>query len=977
MTEPELHKKLLYALSERLTDQAICLLDNNGIISDWNIGAEKFYKLSPADALGAPASALFVDPPFDDALTQVRKHGQYNGQWQLNILSPGPLFTAVSLGNFDMDDPSKGIILHVVDSKTVNRRPAGGDPDDREETAAYQYALDEAAIVAITDQTGRITHVNDYFCRISGYSREELLGQDHRLVNSGHHPKAFIRNLWRTIAAGNIWRGEICNQAKDGSYYWVATTIVPFLNRSGKPYQYMAIRFDLTEAKATSGRLSDLLERISDGFIALDRELRYTYVNPRVCEMVNMRPEDMLGKYIWDLFPNAVGSATYFAIEKAHVQQKPIVHEDHYLPNGLWQENRIYPTENGLSIFISDITARKYDELRQVLLNQISTAFNQQETMGASLKQTMDLIRSFSGAALAECWLSRTGDNDLYLIANAAIDERTEQIFNINANDRLFTIQQGLQGNTWRKGDVVFWNNLSATPDFVRQESAKKAGITSAIGIPLLNDKQIPGVVLLGLTGDRAPILTDVFLRQLSAHLGAEVRRKQLKRELQHVFESVPDIICIIGTDRKFKRINRAMCDILGYPEQDLLQKRIDDLIYPGDLEESKLRMQRFKNEGLEELYFENRYLTKNREVVHLAWTVRKAAEKGILFCVAKDITEKNKLETLLKKTNELARIGSWEIDMAGDTVFWSAIASDILEARADHKPHRDDANHFYGPEELEIVNSAMARLIEQGESFDIEVLLNTLKNNRIWVRVLAEGEFEHGKCTRIYGSIQDINERKRSQLQLLEQAEALADSGRRYSELFHMSPLPMFVFDVETLAYLNVNDAAVSHYGYSRAEFLQMTIRDIRPRSEMPKLEAVIKDLHRAEFQFKPGVFTHIKKNGVQVQVEVVSSAIIYQGRSARLALVTDVTERVRHLAEIEEKNKKLQDISWMQSHVIRAPLSRIMGLINLLQDTDPDKESVSEIIEYIKLSAGELDQVIHDITMNAANNNSSTRDS
>ncbi|MBK0380011.1 PAS domain S-box protein [Mucilaginibacter segetis] len=1204
--------------SAGITDQAICMVDERGIVSAWNAGAANFYGYAADDIVGVSANCLLGGIEVLPYLQQAFAAGSYNlesktykkdGSWFPAYLTFQPLyqeklltgygFTAQSLAytqkiayRFDEAEEIKknpglyqrliehsysGITLFDADLNFIYRSPSAAritgfndqgraditfndiiHPADRNrvktllddlkktpgasitcrlrsrhydghfidlegvftnwlhapdigaivlnfrditehqltenvlnqtiaELSDYKYALDAAAIVAITDQKGIIRYANKNFSTISGYTQQELIGQDHRIVNSGYHDKAFMRTLWRTISKGDIWEGDLCNRRKDGTLYWVATTIVPFLNTQGKPYQYLAIRYDRTEARYSKEELmqknrqiGNLLESINDGFIALDRELRYTYVNRRTCEMVGMSSAAMLGRKMWDIFPDAVGSATWRAVEQALATGLPVSNEDHYPPLGLWQENHIYPNEQGLSIFINDITWRKQEEAQKDLLADVSQIFRQPLKLSALMQEVMERLISLNNDfCLVETWLLSRDSQRLVLSAQTAANKLMVGFFNDHAELRQLKAGQGLPGNAWLEGGVTFWTNLDHHPNFLRREAAAKAGLQSAFGVPLRHGGQLVGILLLGQSCvERPDLLDDKLLIRLGDHLGTEISRRQLENDLQNIFEAAPDIICIVGTDRYFKKVNPAMCAMLGYSDAELRKMSIDALVHPDDLAESQARMRRFINGELQTVYFENRYQSRSGRIIDLAWTAAKSKEEGILFCVARNISGQKELERLLNKASELARIGSWEIKSSGDPVFWSQITADILEVEPNFRPARGNAALFYTGDDLAKLNEALQSVSRGGPPFDLELELVTARQNRRWVRVLGEAEFEGECCSRVYGSIQDIDVRKRAELaanrflsernSILESIgdaffsvdsnwivqywnhvaeqnlntpkesivgknlwsvfdsakdspaytyyiEAMASgearhfedyytvgkrwydvsvypledglsvffkditarknterdleiSHQRYSDLFQLSPLPKFVFDADTLAYLDVNRAAVQHYGYSREEFLKMTLRDIRPESEVARLETVVKNTDRAAYLYQAGVFTHRKKNGELIQVEITSSALNYDGRPARIALAADVTERVRHLEAIEQQNKKLREISWMQSHVIRAPLCRIMGLVGLMRNV-PEGDELREIMQYIELSANELDEVIRAITQSATN--------
>ncbi len=296
--------------------------DAKGIIQIFNVAAERMLGYTAAEVMNkimlaelhdpqdgiARAEALSVEfgtpiAPGFDALVFKAARGIEDVYELTNVRKDGSRFPAM-VSVTELRDAEAAIIGYLF---------LGTDNTSRKQTkealvkaalaaaelAAIQSAVSEAAIIAVTDLTGRIEQVNDNFVTISKYSREELIGQDHRLLNSGLHSKEFIRDLWLTIAKGEVWRKDIRNRAKDGSLYWVDTVIAPVLNEHGKPVKFIAVRFDITDRKKAEQELSEkarLLDLSNDAIIVHDLDDKVTSWNKGAEKLYGWKSEEMMGK---------------------------------------------------------------------------------------------------------------------------------------------------------------------------------------------------------------------------------------------------------------------------------------------------------------------------------------------------------------------------------------------------------------------------------------------------------------------------------------------------------------------------------------------------------------------------------------------------------------------------------------------------------------------------------------------------------
>lgn len=456
------------------------------------------------------------------------------------------------------------------------------------------------------DTRGAVLSVNRYGAEQLGYSAEELLG--HPVLDIFHEEdrEGVSRHLDECLQEPGRTSGwEARKVRKDGTPLWVRETVRTVQDPNGDTV-ILVVCEDVTERKRTeealresNRRIENILESITDAFFALDSEWRFTYLNSEAERVLQRTREELLGKNVWEEFPEAVGLAFYREYHKALHEQATVEFEEYYPPSETWFEVRAYPSEDGLSVYFRDVNERRRAEERLLfqaqLLEQVKAAVIATDLEGTVIHWN-DHAEELYGWSREET----LGRNIAELTVGPAEAEVAGEIM-----ERLRA------GETWEGEFVVRRKDGSTFHAYVTDSP--------------IYDAQGRAVGFVGVS-------TDV------------TERKRVEEERDRLFTLSPDLLCIAGVDGYFKRINPAFEETLGYTRRELLSKPFVEFVHPEDRAATISEVEKL-GAGATTVLFENRYRCKDGTYVWLAWKAVPVVEEGLIYAAARNVTGQKRAE--------------------------------------------------------------------------------------------------------------------------------------------------------------------------------------------------------------------------------------------------------------------------------------------------------------------------------------------
>ncbi len=459
-----------------------------------------------------------------------------------------------------------------------------------------------------------------------------------------------------------------------------------------------------------------------------------------------------------------------------------------------------------------DVTEQKTKELENELLAQISVNFNTENDYVRASHELCKSISKFGKFDWVELWTANLEKSQIQLLSHYVATPEDEKFYDYSQEVRTFRMFESLAGKVWAERVEFLWDDIENNKNFVRKEAAKMIGLKAVLGIPLIFGDEVVGILKIGTKQDASYLKNYVAtFKRMERFIGSELNRKKLENDLGHLFNTIPDILCLTNLEGKFLKINRAACELLGYSEAEILTHKFYDYVLPEDKDTTSAEAMRLAR-GESSSGFESRYLTKDGRIIWLSWYCNAIMEEGIVYATAKNITEEKKLRELNRNVSHLAKIGSWEVDLVENKLFWSDEVHQMYETDPQLiVPNLNEFVNSFREDFQALAKSNLQKCIEIGISFDFEAVLITAKKKERWVRSFGNAEFVGGECRYVYGGFQDIHERKDSENRLISLSENIP--GVIYQYIIHPD-------GTDSMQHVSGNVEQV--WGYTRDEVME-----------------------------------------------------------------------------------------------------------------------------------------------------------
>ncbi|MBL7935056.1 MAG: PAS domain S-box protein [Bacteroidia bacterium] len=618
---------------------------------------------------------------------------------------------------------------------------------------------------------------------------------------------------------------------------------------------------------------------------------------------------------------------------------------------------------------LRDVSESKYIEVQKQLQYHISQFFKTENSLHYILDNVMQYLTEFGEFRTAEIWLLSNDKQKINLFSTYAIDDIAQKYFDESKEIKQLAKGQGIPGIVWDTKKIEVWDDIESNKLFLRRKASKSGLLKSAFGLPLIyNDKFVGVLMLCGhdlLSKDK--LRTDPYY-SLGEFLGSEIKRKQQEEQMYLLFQSAPEILAISAPNGYFVRVNPAFCNLLGYTEEEITSTPFSTFVHPDDLKVTEKEYVETISGERNAHNFINRYRTKSGSYKWISWNSSDVfGEDGFAFAYGRDVTEIKDLEQLLENAAKMSRVGSWEFNLTktgDDKVYWSSMTRDIMEVDRDYNPSLTRGFEFYDEESKIKIKEAERKLIETGEEFDLELLINTAKNNQRWIRCIGKSEKNKDKCTKIYGSYQDIQEHKTIQIQLQSSLKTLED----YKFALDQSAIMATTDSKGVITYANENFCKISKY--SKEELIGRTHSVINSKFHSKEFFQDLWSNIKSGNVWR-GEIKNRAKDGTYYWMDTTIVPFLDTENKPfqYLAIRFDITERKsadeRILSIFEEKNTILESIGdaffavdkkftvtyWnnIAVNLLYTPKEKIIG--KNLWDVFPDGKNHSSFINYHKV--------------------------